>query len=300
MNRIYHIATAAVMALTAFAASAGETVDTVMSVSNPASVSITESPEGMRVTVSGIDGNSGYESSYFQGYPAGARVKARQETRWYPFSLAGNRPRRGKIHHWDLVTGGLGLGMVNAPGAPQAMGLEWEKSFEISWLHILAVRYTSRSLGVSAGIGVDWRNYKVTTDTRLQPNGQGGVTWGSYPADAQPRNSRLKVFSLQFPILYHQHLPFRISGFQPKIVVGPVLNWNSHASLRTKWRDAEGNDMEEYNSGVHQRRFTVDLFGALSLNGWANIYCRYSTQTILQGYGSPRFRSFSIGWMLFL
>ncbi|MDE6496467.1 MAG: hypothetical protein K2L30_09565 [Duncaniella sp.] len=300
MNRIYHIATAAVMALTAFAASAGEPVDTVMSVSNPASVSITESPEGMRVTVSGIDGNSGYESSYFQGYPAGARVKARQETRWYPFSLAGNRPRRGKIHHWDLVTGGLGLGMVNAPGAPQAMGLEWEKSFEISWLHILAVRYTSRSLGVSAGIGVDWRNYKVTTDTRLQPNGQGGVTWGSYPADAQPRNSRLKVFSLQFPILYHQHLPFRISGFQPKIVVGPVLNWNSHASLRTKWRDAEGNDMEEYNSGVHQRRFTVDLFGALSLNGWANIYCRYSTQTILQGYGSPRFRSFSIGWMLFL
>lgn len=288
------------MALTAFAASAGEPVDTVMSVSNPASVSITESPEGMRVTVSGIDGNSGYESSYFQGYPAGARVKARQETRWYPFSLAGNRPRRGKIHHWDLVTGGLGLGMVNAPGAPQAMGLEWEKSFEISWLHILAVRYTSRSLGVSAGIGVDWRNYKVTTDTRLQPNGQGGVTWGSYPTDAQPRNSRLKVFSLQFPILYHQHLPFRISGFQPKIVVGPVLNWNSHASLRTKWRDAEGNDMEEYNSGVHQRRFTVDLFGALSLNGWANIYCRYSTQTVLQGYGSPRFRSFSIGWMLFL
>lgn len=288
------------MALTAFAASAGEPVDTVMSVSNPASVSITESPEGMRVTVSGIDGNSGYESSYFQGYPAGARVKARQETRWYPFSLAGNRTRRGKIHHWDLVTGGLGLGMVNSPGAPQAMGLEWEKSFEISWLHILAVRYTSRSLGVSAGIGVDWRNYKVTTDTRLQPNGQGGVTWGSYPADAQPRNSRLKVFSLQFPILYHQHLPFRISGFQPKIVVGPVLNWNSHASLRTKWRDAEGNDMEEYNSGVHQRRFTVDLFGALSLNGWANIYCRYSTQTILQGYGSPRFRSFSIGWMLFL
>ena len=289
------------MILTAFAASAGEPVDTVMSVSNPASVSITESPEGMRVTVSGIDGNSGYESSYFQGYPAVAHVKARQETRWYPFSLAGNRPRRGNIHHWDLLApGGLGLGMVNAPGAPRAMGLEWEKSFEISWLHILAVRYTSRSLGVSAGIGVDWRNYKVTTDTRLQPNGQGGVTWGSYPADAQPRNSRLKVFSLQFPILYHQHLPFRISGFQPKIVVGPVLNWNSHASLRTKWRDAEGNDMEEYNSGVHQRRFTVDLFGALSLSGWANIYCRYSTQTILQGYGSPRFRSFSIGWMLFL
>lgn len=289
------------MALTAFAASAGEPVDTVMSVSNPASVSITESPEGMRVTVSGIDGNSGYESSYFQGYPAGARVKARQETRWYPFSLAGNRPRRGNIHHWDLLApGGLGLGMVNAPGAPRAMGLEWEKSFEISWLHILAVRYTSRSLGVSAGIGVDWRNYKVTTDTRLQPNGQGGVTWGPYPADAQPRNSRLKVFSLQFPILYHQHLPFRISGFQPKIVVGPVLNWNSHASLRTKWRDAEGNDMEEYNSGVHQRKFTVDLFGALSLNGWANIYCRYSMQTILQGYGSPRFRSFSIGWMLML
>ncbi len=176
------------------------------------------------------------------------------------------------------------------------MGLQWNKSFEISWVNALAVEYVNRGFGVSLGLGFDWRNYKMTIIHRMNLNGEGGIKPDVYPEEVEPRSSRIKVFSLGIPLLISQK--FGRSGMG--VTAGAILNFNTHASLKTDYRTANGNEIEEYAEGFHHRRITVDLFGCLQFWKSCGLYVRYSPQSVLQGHNSPQFRPLSAGIMLFL
>ncbi len=127
-------------------------------------------------------------------------------------------------------------------------------------------------------------------------NGEGGIKPDVYPEEVEPRSSRIKVFSLGIPLLISQK--FGRSGMG--VTAGAILNFNTHASLKTDYRTANGNEIEEYAEGFHHRRITVDLFGCLQFWKSCGLYVRYSPQSVLQGHNSPQFRPLSAGIMLFL
>ena len=239
------------------------------------------------------------ESIYVQPYSPESSVKSRQSTNTATATTFSDGVIGVKVknHHWEVITGGLGIGLVNAAGQSPALGLQWAKSFEISWLNALAVRYSARWQSLSLGLGFDWRNYKITTsDHRLCPNGEGGIGIAPYPDGTHNGASRIKVFSLGLPLLYTQKIPRTTLS----VTIGGILNFNTHASLKTWYTNPDGNHTEEYSEGFHHRRVTADLFGSLNFFKGNGIYVRYSPQSVLQGHNSPQFKPLSVGLILFL
>ena len=166
-------------------------------------------------------------------------------------------------HGWDVVSGGLAVGMVNPTAQPEGFGLQWSKSFEISWLNIIAVKYRYRSMALSLGIGIDWRNYRMSGgETRMVLNDEGGIGLAPYPDGCLPGFSRIKVFSLGLPLLYSQRIAHRtyLQG-------GAIVNFNTNASLLTKYTSAEGNSMSVSTNSIHHRRVTLDYFGSITWRG---------------------------------
>ncbi len=280
---------AAASALTATAQKADSTV----TITNADRIVITESPNGLCTTVTTSSGTQ----TYRQDYRYDATVMSHFSTSG--LSLGRRNADKRKAVSWEMISGGLSLGFCSAPGASSSAGVEMAKSFEISWLEILGVRATNRhGNSFSLGIGIDWRNYRTTLGNRFNVvDGQVGVT--PYPEGVEPRMSRIKVFSVQFPLLYRQQLPFGFTKERFALKFGPIFNLNTHASVLASWRDGQTSSKYDIN-GINIRPFTIDLFASLHLWEWGGIYARYSPYKALTGNNSLNFDQFSTGLILFM
>ncbi len=290
MKHILFVAIAVCMASIASFAQESKT-DTVLSVQNANNIIITESPDGMRVTVKGKDADENYVSTFEEKYSKNVKIKSRQ---WYdrsPIKFGNNENSTGKN---DIVMSGLCFGMVEALGAPSGAGFELGKSFEISWLEMLAYRrkISSRSY-LSIGFGMDWRTYrnsKGTTQFMLDENGK--VVCGSFPEGVKPEGSQIKIVRVGFPIMWRQDV-----GRKSAVKFGVILNMTSHASLKSKWVNEQGNKVEQYNGNLNTRFFTVDLMATYQFTSWIGLYGRWTPQSALKtsGNNSPKFSTLSFG-----
>ena len=259
---------------------------------------ITESASGLKVT-SECETDSTEKTIFFEPYDNDVNIKSRQgmhHIKAFDNSIISlnHETETNRRHGWDVVSGGLAVGMVNPTAQPEGFGLQWSKSFEISWLNIIAVKYRYRSMALSLGIGIDWRNYRMSGgETRMVLNDEGGIGLAPYPDGCLPGFSRIKVFSLGLPLLYSQRIAHRtyLQG-------GAIVNFNTNASLLTKYTSAEGNSMSVSTNSIHHRRVTLDYFGSITWRGMG-LYVRYSPHNVLLGHGSPRINPLSVGIILF-
>lgn len=267
--------------------------DTVLRVDDAKKLLLLESPEGLKVEVQG----NGKDTVIFQPYEPDATVTSHQSAiAGVPipkFSTSDGR--------WDVTSGGLGLGMVQATGKPAGMRTEMAKSFEIQWLNILAVRFAAtRSTKISLGVGVDWRNYRMTQPTVAfvpLPGHERGIGLGTYPEGVQAKWSRIKTFSVGFPLMIRQQLPFNVLGKSRfSITAGAVFNINTFGSIKSCYV-LDGNDTKRYADNVDLRRFTVDLMGIVSIAKDLGVYVRYSPMTVLEE-PSLQFHPLSCGLIL--
>ena len=141
------------------------------------------------------------------------------------------------------------------------------------------------------GFGMTWRNYRMTGRTRFIKDGD-KLVLGAYPEGSDIKFSRLKVFSLTVPFMINQSL-----GRKVVFSVGPVVNFNTHASLKTRYT-LNGEKVKEKNNNIHQNRMTVDLMAKLRFNS-LGVYAKYSPSDMLNTDFGPKFRSFSTGITLF-
>ena len=292
MKRIIFLAA---MVYAAITANADERPDTVLSVCNPSTVSITETPEGFGVSVVSVTADGESRSDYSESFDTPVKVEAK---RWRSPGCIGSSGNST----WDIILGGPGIGWVNACGQPEGMGIEMGKSLEISWLNALAVCYRLpwRSSWITLGVGMDWRNYRISTgENRFVPTENGGVASGAYPEGVTPKGSRLKVFSIGLPLIWHQKMPFRIFGDRCVVGFGAVFNYNPHASMKTKWEMPDGVKVVQNVDHIGHRRFSIDLIGAVRVWSGINLYVRYSPNSVLRGPGQPQFRPLSGGIMLY-
>lgn len=194
---------------------------------------------------------------------------------------------------WNIYTGGVGLGWVDATGGDvhNKMG----SSLEVQWLNVIGAKYnTGHGQRISMGVGIDWKNYKLKTSERfMQPEGSEGVAIGSYPDGATSRSSRLRTFSLTMPVIFRQRVGSRLD-----VVAGVVPCLNVHASLATKYKTASGDEVKEnVSKHLHQAPVTVDLMAALSYRH-VGIYLKFSPCRVIKKDWGPKLTSLQAGIIL--
>lgn len=270
-----------------------ETADSSVVIINPKHVLITETTEGLTTIVTTPTDSQTYHQFYTPYSDISSHISGSG------LSLTGKSNRNSATISWDATAGGLGFGFCSAPGAPESAGMEMGKSFELSWLNILAVKATNRfGNSFSLGVGINWRNYRTTLENCFFVN-DGQVEISDYPEGVEPRLSRIKIFSVQFPLLYRQKLPFGITKERLAIALGPIFNLNSHASVLTAWRGEKSSSEYKVN-GINVRPFTIDLFAMVHLFECGGLYVRYSPYNALTGHNHLNFHQFSTGIMFFM
>ena len=146
------------------------------------------------------------------------------------------------------------------------------------------------SFNLSIGIGLNWKNYRMTDRNRFIPTGN-DIVIGPYPEGAAIEFSRLKVFSWMVPMM----MSYEFNDWL-ELCLGPVVNINTKATLKTRY-SLEGKGKKETHNLQHYNRLTVDLMGAISINNLA-YYVKYSPCEVLDIDYGPNFKGISTGLIL--
>ena len=267
--------------------------DTIIVVNQAKKVTIEKKHNSMSVKVEGSEDNPGYFYSQRMEVDSTAAVIIEEKNADWDFNIPFiNKNSKTKKYRGNLCVGGFGFGVVNAIETSEGMDMGMGASYECSLDHLLRFNYNVLpATSVSMGFGMTWRNYRMTGRTRFIKEGD-KLVLGAYPEGSDIKFSRLKVFSLAVPFMINQSL-----GRKVVFSVGPVVNFNTHASLKTRYT-LNGEKVKEKNNNIHQNRMTVDLMAKLRFNS-LGVYAKYSPSDMLNTDFGPKFRSFSTGITLF-
>ena len=267
--------------------------DTIIVVNQAKKVTIEKKHNSMSVKVEGSEDNPGYFYSQRMEVDSTAAVIIEEKNADWDFNIPFiNKNSKTKKYRGNLCVGGFGFGVVNAIETSEGMDMDMGASYEFSLDHLLRFNYNVLpATSVSMGFGMTWRNYRMTGRTRFIKDGD-KLVLGAYPEGSDIKFSRLKVFSLTVPFMINQSL-----GRKVVFSVGPVVNFNTHASLKTRYT-LNGEKVKEKSNNIHQNRMTVDLMAKLRFNS-LGVYAKYSPSDMLNTDFGPKFRSFSTGITLF-
>lgn len=267
--------------------------DTIIVVNQAKKVTIEKKHNSMSVKVEGSEDNPGYFYSQRMEVDSTAAVIIEEKNADWDFNIPFiNKNSKTKKYRGNLCVGGFGFGVVNAIETSEGMDMDMGASYEFSLDHLLRFNYNVLpATSVSMGFGMTWRNYRMTGRTRFIKEGD-KLVLGAYPEGSDIKFSRLKVFSLTVPFMINQSM-----GRKVVFSVGPVVNFNTHASLKTRYT-LNGEKVKEKNNNIHQNRMTVDLMAKLRFNS-LGVYAKYSPSDMLNTDFGPKFRSFSTGITLF-
>lgn len=181
------------------------------------------------------------------------------------------------------------LGFNSATGGNGDVKTDTWQSIEIAFWMDFGVRPWLDGNRFSFGVGMSWRNWRMTNRNQFVKADNGNVSVAPLPEDADPKFSRIKAYSFIFPLMYEY------SRKNWGVSFGPVVNYTPRARILTRYRlDGEKHKVK-YN-GIHQNRLTVDVMASV-ITPWLDFYVKYNPCNILDaGYG-PRFHSLSFGIM---
>lgn len=294
----YILVAAATLLVATFAARANDNTvtqpcDTVLSVKNAEKVIITESASGVNVEVKGIESDPEFQTSCAIPYEKDGVIKTHQSFKM-PMSMYLSRSK-------DFVgmIQGLHFGFVGAVDAPAEMNTQMGKSFEIGLDNIIfyghCFGHNNRNM-IQVGMGINWRNYRMTGMNRFNME-DGNVFISGYPEGADGKFSRIKAFSLSFPIAYTYYSPIKAIGkSRLGFKLAAILNWNSHASMLTQYELADGTKVKENFDKIGQRKFTVDVQLSVQVAHATALYIKYTPMDFFKSsVNAPKFQTISTG-----
>lgn len=193
----------------------------------------------------------------------------------------------------EIVSSGLAFGFVTAQGGPAGMDIAMGKSYELSWDNVISHR---RRLGpksyFSVGLGFGWKNFRMSHSNMFLVD-DGHISVSGYPADMTSRKfSRIKVFSLRVPVEYSVKTALGV------FTIGPVVNINTYASVKTRYKTAEGK-RKLLDKHIHQTPVTIDIKAKYRLCDGVNLYAKYAPCHVIRSSYGPAFSSWSVGIELF-
>lgn len=190
------------------------------------------------------------------------------------------------------LTAHLGFGFILPQKVSSGMDYSFGQSGEIFFTPLVFDLYMNKTKGdlISLGFGLDWRDYRMKNDVRFIKGQDGKVALGSYPQGAKPKFSRILVFGLSMPLIY-QHQFNKHWGFG----LGPVFNWNTYATIKTKYK-MDGGTHEFKEKKINQQKFTIDAMVMLS-NPVLDLYMKYCPMDVLKD-SDVKFQTLTIGFYL--
>ncbi|MBR4845339.1 MAG: hypothetical protein IKU98_02855 [Bacteroidaceae bacterium] len=266
----------------------------------PQKVVIESNSDSMSITIEGRQGEPDFEYSRTV-YLAQDEVVVTRERRTasieFNIPFMNNTKTKEKSYsenksHSKVKMRGFGVGFVDALETPTGMNVDMGASYELMVPSIFEWAWYPghSSFNLSIGIGLNWKNYRMTDRNRFIPEGN-DILIGPYPEGATIEFSRLKVFSWTVPMLmsyeFNDWVEFRL---------GPVVNLNTHASLKTRYSLNEEEKKETHNL-KHYNRLTIDLMGAVCIKRLA-YYVKYSPCDVLDIDYAPSFKGISSGLIL--
>ena len=286
--------------LSSFFSSVAAQNDTLV-INEPKKVTIISSDSLQRIIVNGkrgdsdfvyqntirlVDGN--YESSVSIGRDRWDLIPS------LPVGRSRNTEADGAIQndHRNVITAHLGIGFTAPTKADSRLDFSTFKSWEffaniIQWDHAMDRQW--RNI-FSFGLGIDWRNYRITDDWLFTKNWEGDVTLERYSLDYEPKFSRIKVFSLTATLRYEHDF-----GHGFAIGFGPVVNFNTYASIKTRYKFL-GEKHMRMEKNIRQRPITIDWMLNMRVADFP-FYVKYSNDDVLKD-GGVKFRSLSFGLYL--
>lgn len=188
----------------------------------------------------------------------------------------------------------FGLGWIAGTGQADGVNIDMGQSYELELRNILCVdSHLGNRTWLSLGLGIDWRNYRMTGRNRFVKLDNGDLAVEPYPEGADPKFSRIHTFSLSMPVQLHYAL-----GRHCHISLGPELYFNTYASLKTRYR-IDGEKRKEKAKGLHRNGVTVGLGCDISVYG-IGVYYKYNPCHVLKGDFAPEFGSMTVGMKISL
>ncbi len=259
---------------------------------SPEKVVITETDTLNRVEVFG---NKENPSAYYKSETHKKEETLGVETKEWTFSglFIGGSKKNAKNPRTESYMGDFYYGWLSGVNTAKGVDLDFGSSYEIGLEKLFSTRYIRGNDYYTVGLGFGWKRYCMKGSKRFVKDGDNLVI-SDYPTGANPEYSRVMTFSLLLPLQYGHK-------FSRNLIVsaGPIININTHASMRTKYRNAEGAMMKDFNSHIHQTPITVDLKAQFDLFGFLGIYFKYSPCNVLRTSYGPQLSSYSVGVCLF-
>ena len=200
-------------------------------------------------------------------------------------SVTGNNEQKSGA---EVVLGGLLMIGFTAPthtdsGTDFSTFRSWE--FALPCIGTTAFFDKSHRNAISVLTFFNWRNYRMTGDTRFVKNEHGSVELAPYPEGSKPKFSRVQVFSYSAALLYtysDKHWGFSI---------GPVINFITSSSIKTRYR-IDGGKYKDVDRHINPRKVTFDIMGILETPE-IDLYLKYSPNNVLKD--GVKFRSLTFG-----
>ena len=286
-----------IMALAALTLAAGAQENDTVVIHNPRKVTIVTGDSLQRIIVSGKEGDDKftYQNTIRlvdSNYVSTTRI-GRDRWELIPSVKVGRKKDdpEGRVYY-NTISAHFGIGFTAPTKADARTDFSTFKSWEIfatiaQWDHYFERRHRN---SVSLGFGIDWKNYRMTGDTRFVKAPDGNVALENYPLQVSPDFSRIKVFSLTANLGFtHSFDKDFWIGF------GPVVNFNVYGSILTEY-SMYGDDIKRKEKDIRQRPITIDWMLRLGIMG-VPFYLKYSGDNVLKD-GGVKFRSLSFGLYL--
>lgn len=278
--------------LVATGSSAAQLGDTTIVVKNPNRVTVKDTDNSMQIIIEGKEGDPSWNFSRMRTWNQRSMEITKEHTQFdFALSLPGmKQKRRREAMEYHLPT--FFIGLSSALNTPSKMDTPVGSAVEIGFTPIACeLPQIGRNVGVVAGMGFAWRNYRMSDDVRFLKQEQ-QVVLGDYPVGASPKFSRIKTFSMTVPLLLEVRTN-KLRGGRFWMNMGPMLNISTYGSLKTRYR-MNGEKQKEVDKHIHQQPVTVDFYASMGHND-IGVYFRYSPCNVLRTNYGPKFQSMSMG-----
>lgn len=256
---------------------ASEKTDTLLNVARADSVVIIDNTTELKVNI--VEDNTQQELAISVEPGAERLLKVTKvnsksrKTKTQEINIPGKKRCSSR---WDGIIGGLGFGMVNAVDGSSAISHQMTKSWEISLLYVLGVRYNLHKWSsLNFGLGITGRSLNIGDGTRYVADGS-GITAIAFPDGAVKTYADIYTFSIDMPLLFRQYLPIKLDGHhRMSFFLGGILNFNTYSSVSSHYLMPDNRLYDEKLDGKHHKPVTWQLMGGIYFNNWLGAYVKY-------------------------
>ncbi len=285
------IATTLTLLACAACAAAQEAPDTIASIADARELTVTRTPNGLKIVVDGRAENPDFYYEYMSEYATDSTTSAGPALH-IPIlgnyiksgnsSSTGRFPRAG-VRLKPALYAGTSIPVGNTPMLA---------SFEIGLSRVAdwQLRFCN-SMSLSIGAGLGYVQYAVGDGMRLDAAHQRLLLVPREEGTAK-HSSRLKVFRLHFPAMLTVHL-----GRKASVSAGALINLNSYVPASTSYTIGNTRTQQTFKD-LHQRILTADITAEAYTPCGLGIYVRYSQQGLFRTGWGPDFKTVSVGLTL--